>query len=370
MKKIITSIMAVCALLMTYSCKNSDVEFDDYDYQTIYFANQHYVRTIQLGDDVYPTDDDNQHKFYIKATLGGDRNFSSEHKIKIAVDNSLCEGLTFTSGGQKVTPMPTNYYTLGSDVITIPAGSITGGVEVQLTDAFFADPKALENNYVIPIRIVQALGSDSILSGTKKDNVETPVLQKSDDWSVAPKNYTLVAVKFKNAYHGAWISHGTDVINTDGTTTTVEREAEYLEKNDIRYMTSLGLNKVLYPVTTSVDITNTSGAASTATLTANLIMTIADDGTVSFTAENNTGLAIPDSNEKYSYEVSGTGKWEYQAAKKAWGDKDRDQMTLNYVLTYKYYNNGVEHVKTYTSKDILVFRDHQNAFETYEVTYN
>lgn len=362
--------MAVCALLMTSSCKNGTVEFDNYDYQTIYFANQYYVRTIQLGDDVYPTDDDNQHKFYIKATLGGDRNFKGDHTVKIAVDNSLCEGLTFTSTGEKVTPMPTEYYTLGGSTITIPSGSISGGVEVQLTDAFFADPKALEANYVIPIRLVEAAGNDSILSGSKKQTVASPVLQKSDDWDVAPKNYTLVAVKFKNRYHGAWISHGTDQIDTDGTTSTVEREAEYLEKNDIRYMTSLGLNKVQYPLTTLVDITNTAGEAATATLTANLILNIADDGTVTYSAQNNTGLAVPGSDGTYSYEVSGTGQWEYQGAKKAWGDKDRDQLTLNYVLTYKYMDKGAQHVKTYTCKDILVFRDHQNAMETYEVTYN
>ncbi len=371
MKKIILSMLAACAMLFTTSCKNGNVEFDNYDYQTIYFANQMYVRNIQLGDDVYLTDDDNQHKFYIKATLGGDRNLNSEHKVKIVVDNNLCDGLKFSDTGRDVTPMPTSYYQLKSDVITIPAGQVTGGVEVQLTDAFFADPKALDENYVIPVRMVEA-GNDSILSGTKLETVASPVLQKSSDWSVAPKNYTLCCVTYKNAYHGAWISHGTDNIDLDGVTTEEKREAEYLENNDIRYMTTLGLNTAKYTLSTVVNITDDKGKETSAALTANLILTVDNSGNVTVKAEDNSLADVPGSGNggQYSYTATGSGKWEYQGAKKAWGDKDRDQMTLDYTLTYTYTDKGVSHVKKYTSKDILVFRDHQNAFTLFDVTYN
>lgn len=371
MKKIILSMLGACAMFFATSCENGTVEFDDYDYQTIYFANQTYVRNIQLGDDVYPTDDDNQHKFYIKATLGGDRNLKSEHKVKIVVDNSLCEGLKFSDNGRAVTPMPESYYQLKSDVITIPAGQITGGVEVQLTDAFFADSKALAENYVIPIRMVDA-GNDSILSGTKKETVESPKLQKSDDWNEAPKNYTLCSVTYKNAYHGAWISHGTDNINLDGTTTEVTREAEYLEKNDIRYMTTQGLGTAKYALSTVVDVTDKDGKATTATLNANLILNVDDNGNVTVKAEDNAKTDVPGSGNggTYSYTATGSGTWVYQGAKKAWGDKDRDQMTLDYTLTYTYTDKGVSHVKKYTCKDILVFRDHQNAYKLFDVTYN
>ena len=112
MKKIILSMMAACAMFFATSCENSDVTFDNYDYQTVYFATQYPVRTITLGEDAaYPNEDDNQHKFQIKATLGGDRNLKSEHKIKIVVDNSLCDGLKY-SNGQAVQPMPAEYYQL------------------------------------------------------------------------------------------------------------------------------------------------------------------------------------------------------------------------------------------------------------------
>ncbi len=371
MKKIFLSMLAACAMLFATSCENGDVEFDDFDYQTIYFANQAYVRNIQLGDDVYLTDDDNQHKFYIKATLGGSRNLKSEHKVKIVVDKSLCEGLKFADTGLAVTPMPDNYYQLQSDVITIPAGQMAGGVEVQLTDAFFADPKALDKNYVIPVRMVDA-GNDSILSGTKKETVESPVLQNADDWNVAPKNYTLCSVTYKNAYHGAWISHGTDNIDLDGTTSEVKREAEYLEKNDIRYMTTLELGTAKYALSTVVNITDKEDKATTATLNANLILNIDDSGNVTVKAEDNELADVPGSGNggKYSYTATGSGKWEYKAAKKAWGDEDRDQMTLNYTLTYTYTDKGVSHVKKYTCNDILVFRDHQNAKTLFDVTYD
>ncbi len=371
MKKIILSMLAACAMFFATSCENGDVEFDNYDYQTVYFANQRYVRNIQMGDDVYLTDDDNQHKFVIKATLGGDRNLKGEHKVKITVDNSLCDGLTFADNGKPVLAMPAEYYQLASDYITIPAGEMTGGVEVQLTDAFFADPKALETNYVIPIRMLDA-GNDSILSGQKKENVENPILQKASDWNVAPKNYTLCAVTFKNAYHGAWISHGTDVIDLDGTTSEVKREAEYLEKNDIRYMTSLDLNTAKYPLSTIVNVTKENGESTTATLNANLILKVDENGNVAASAESNDEIDIPGSGNggKYSYMVTGSGKWEYKGAKKAWGDMDRDQMTLDYTVTYTYTDLGVTHVKKYTCKDILVFRDHQNNYQLFDVTYN
>ncbi len=371
MKKIILSMLAACAMLFATSCENGDVEFDDYDYQTISFAHQAYVRNIQLGDDAYLTDDDNQHKFYIKATLGGSRNLKSEHKVKIVVDKSLCEGLKFADTGEAVTPMPDNYYQLQSDVITIPSGQMAGGVEVQLTDAFFADSKALSKNYVIPIRMVDA-GNDSILSGTKKETVENPVLQNADDWNVAPKNYTLCCVTYKNAYHGAWISHGTDNIDLDGTTSEVKREAEYLEKNDIRYMTTLGLGTTKYALSTVVNITDKDDKTTTATLNANLILNIDDSGNVTVNAEDNELTDVPGSGNggKYSYTATGSGKWEYKAAKKAWADEDRDQMTLNYTLTYTYTDKGVSHVKKYTCNDILVFRDHQNTYTLFDVTYN
>ena len=55
--------------------------------------------------------------------------------------------------------MPSNYYKLAGNKIDYK-GQHWGCVEVQLTDAFFADEKALENNYVIPIVMKSQTGAD------------------------------------------------------------------------------------------------------------------------------------------------------------------------------------------------------------------
>ncbi|MCD8179819.1 MAG: DUF1735 domain-containing protein [Tannerellaceae bacterium] len=57
--------------------------------------------------------------------------------VDIKVDNSLCDNLYFSADGDKVLPMPSNYYSLSSEQIVIPSGKPSGGIEVQLTDAFF-----------------------------------------------------------------------------------------------------------------------------------------------------------------------------------------------------------------------------------------
>lgn len=103
------------------------------------------MRTITLGED--PSTDntlDNQHKCMIKATTGGGYSNPSDITIGFEVDESLCNNLKFTASGEDILPMPTEYYTLSDDKLVIPAGSLTGGVEVQLADAFFNDPKSLK----------------------------------------------------------------------------------------------------------------------------------------------------------------------------------------------------------------------------------
>jgi hypothetical protein len=67
------------------------------------------------------------------------------------------------NGGAKIIAMPSAYYQLAFNKITITSESIIGGVDVQLTDAFFADPKALGRNYVIPLVMINVTGVDSIL---------------------------------------------------------------------------------------------------------------------------------------------------------------------------------------------------------------
>lgn len=191
--KINKLLFAGLALLSLCACSSGDQDFPDFDYQTVYFAKQHPVRTVELGNDDYvDLTMDNQHKVVIKATMGGAYDNRRDITVNIAVDPTLCNGLTFKGNGNEVTPMPESYYRLATNQIMIPKGEISAGVEVELTDAFFADAKSLENNYVIPVRIVNATGVDSVLS---------------------EKNYVLYAVKYINRYQAIYVNQK----NTDET---------------------------------------------------------------------------------------------------------------------------------------------------------
>ena len=172
------------------SCTSGDQDFPDYDYQTVYFAKQYPVRTVELGNDDYvDLTLDNQHKINIKATMGGAYDNRRNITVNIAIDPSLCDGAKFKDTGEEVVVMPTSYYQLAAQTITIPAGQISAGVEVQLTDAFFADPLSVTRHYVIPLRMVSATGVDSVLSN---------------------KNYVLYAVKYINRYAANYVYAGTN----------------------------------------------------------------------------------------------------------------------------------------------------------------
>ena len=198
--KRLTSILALAALTLFPACENGDWSFPDYDYSPVYFAYQFPVRTLTLGnDEEYNNDLDNEHKCKIKAVLGGVYENGANRIIDIEVDNSLCDDLYFSTG-EKVEPMPAGYYQLAADQIVIPKGEISGGVEVQFTDAFFADPKSLLTNYVIPLRMTDVQNADSILQG--QPNVDNPDPRITSDWVEQPKNFVLYAVKYVNPWDG------------------------------------------------------------------------------------------------------------------------------------------------------------------------
>jgi hypothetical protein len=242
----------------------------------------------------------------------------------VVVDNSLCAGKTYEDGSD-VTPLPQSHYQLLGNTISIEPGEVMGCVTVQLTDDFFSDPKSKELHYVLPLRINTA--KDSLLEG---------------------KDYTLYAVKYVNRFTGAWISHGTDDIDLNGQKTTVVREAEYLERNEIRYLTTRSMTQCNYALQTQVEADNTLKV-----LNANLILTYDDAGNITITTDT------PDC------EATGSGKWEEKAAKQAWGGKDRDQITLSYTITFNYTDGGVKKFKTIKANDILVMRDRQAKLETF-----
>lgn len=355
MRNIIFSLLLAGSAMMLASCENEDIEFSDYDYQTVYFATQNPVRKIMLGDDVYPTDNDGSFKLF--ATCGGVWTNRKDRTVNIAVDETLCDGMEFEDG-RAVMPLPQEYYTMSSNTITIHPGEIMAGVDVQLTDAFFADPLSAKMNYVLPVRIVSA--SDSILSGKPKAGVTNPNPVDADDWDVLPQNYTLYALRYKNKYHGVWLSCGTDHIYTDGTETSVNvREPGYLEKAGLVNLYTERLNVVRYPVSVDVEVYDVEKKKITVERkTYDLVLTFDGDENCTVTSDTE------------GFKANGTGKWEYQGAKKAWNKKDRDLLTLSYEYEFSYVYNaetGIRKTVRVVTDERLVMRDRgsDNKLETF-----
>lgn len=317
-------------MLSLNACKSSDNEFPDFDYQTVYFANQYALRTVELGEEEYADNSmDNEHQIEIKAAWGGGYTNRKNVIIDYVVDESLCDNLYFkdeTNSEIPVTPMPSEYYTLLSDQINIPQGSVLGGVRVQLTDAFFADEKSLSNNYVIPLKMIDVQGADSILQG--KAAVGNPVLTNSGHWSVQPKNFILYAVKYVNPQHGEYLRRGKDVVVINGVSSETVRHEEYVENDERVYVSTLSLSDNILSLSTK----DQSGEL----FDYKLRLSFKEDGTC-------TIAGITD-----DIEVSGTGKYVKDGEKNSLGGKERNAIYLDYTVDFK--NKNMQ----YATKDTLV----------------
>jgi hypothetical protein len=230
--------VALGVVSLTYtSCYNADREFPDYEGgTTAYFAYQYPVRTLVLGNDIYDNTLDNEHKCQIWSTMGGAYGGRDAY-VDIVVDESLCDNLYFTNEGgnadEPVLPMPTAYYKLMSN--TIPYnGDSRGYVEVQFTDAFFNDPKAVENTYVIPLLMTNVKGIDQILTGKPREGL-TPSRTNTEDWDVLAKDYVLYCVKYMNPWQGKYIRRGVDIVTEKGVTKTIIRKDTTLVNTDLEH---------------------------------------------------------------------------------------------------------------------------------------
>lgn len=340
MKK--THILSAFLFLAFASCKNQDWEFPDYEYQSVYFAYQYPVRTVTLGEDIFDTSLDNEHKVQVMATTGGVYNNLQDITINFEVDESMTENIVFNSGGADVIPLPRNYYTLASNQIVIPKGSITGGVEVQLTDAFFNDPKALTTNYVLPIRMTNVINADTILSGVPA--VGSQFRQAvADDWDIVPKDYIFYAIKYINTWHGNYLRRGQDVIvgkgNNNSLSKTLTRHQPYVEKDEVKSLRTQSLKNTILPLTFQ-DVEGKN-------INFDLILSFSDDNTCTISS-GTTGVV-----------ASGNGSFVKKGDKNSWGNTDRDALYLNYEI-----DMPEMHI---TTKDTLVMRDRGVKMETFEV---
>lgn len=339
MNKIFLGLAIASIVGLTGCLKNSDVSLPDSGSQTAYFGSQFPVRTVELGEDLFVDNTlDNQRKVLINATTGGVRVNNKEIVLNFFVDTSLCTRLYFPSdkGGNKIVPLPSNYYQLASNQITIPKGSFLGGVEVQLTDAFFQDPLALNNNYALPVVLTNAKNGDSILRG--KPSVANPNRSVDANWVVKPRDFVVYAVKYINPWNGNYLRRGTDVV-TGSFSQTVVRHKPYVENDEVNKLSTASLNKLNFPVT----FKNANGNNVSCTLQ------------LTFDASGNCTIASLTT----GVDATGTGKFVKKGEKNSWGNQDRDALYLNYSVDLTSQNM---HVST---ADTLVMRDRAIALEAF-----
>lgn len=334
MKNIIFASSCLIMLLCS-SCSNKKAVFPDYKYTTVYFPYQSPVRTLVLGDYNFDNSLDNEHKCLIMATMGGVYKNTKLISIKVSVDTSLCNNLYF-SNGAKVLMMPSNYYSLPKDMtIEIPSGSLEGGLEVQLTDAFFADSNSITNNFVIPLRMNEVTNADSILVG--KSSLDTPDPRFVADWTIPPKNYILYSIKYINPWHGNYLRRGTEKLkDNSGSDTVISYHTPFVETDQLCSIGTLSLNA------DSVMLNGTSRNGEN--IPFQLLLTFDKDGKC-----NISGPASA------SYSLSGSG--EYIKDGDSWGDKPRNVLHLNYTIDFG--------TSTHVFSDTLVLRDRGIKFETF-----
>jgi len=309
-------LMIICTGMLAglVSC-NQERVFPDFEYQSVYFAYQYPVRTITLGEDVnVNTDLDNAYKCQIYAATGGVYSSKNDVSIGVKVDPALLgNGLLFGAGKDQVLPMPSNYFSLAADKIVIPRGALAGGVDVQLTDAFFADPKAIKNTYVIPLRMTSVTHADSILPS---------------------KNFVLYAIKFVNPWHGNYLRRGKDVI-TGSVNRTTTRHAQYVEKDEVVFLPTRSLSDLDFPVVLKDAQGNNISVS----------LRVKFEGSEKCTISSNTAG------------VTATGSFIKKGEKNSWGNRDRDALYLQYEIS-------LPNMKVAT-KDTLVMRDRAVAMETF-----
>jgi hypothetical protein len=332
MKKIFLILLITGAL---YSCENFDKEHPDFDYTAGYFPYQFPVRTLVLGDYIFDNTNDNAYKFVISVAMGGVYENTKDRVFSFQVDESLCNNVLFSAGGSQVKPMPKSYYSLSStNQIVIPAGKHNGGVEVQLTEAFFNDPLAITLGYVVPLRLTGSNDVDTILVGNPAVANADP--RFAEQWSLAPKNFTMFAVKYINEYHGNYFHYGASSVK-DAAGAVIENKTyseTYVEKNPVAKMITTARKQVSLKT-----FFNSAVMAGEFTLLLNF-------------NNNNITVAAPAGAD---YTVTGSGQ--FKSKEYEWGNKKRDGITLNYTVT----KNG----NTYDAKDVFVARDRAVVMEVY-----
>lgn len=337
----------VAGIILT-SCENRDIEFPDYDYNAVYFPLQFPVRTLSLGyDDRIDNSLDLELKFHIGVSIGGIYENKSNWTMDYVVDESLAEGIHYN--GDTLEALPSNYYTLNPvNQVSIPSGSFSGLIEVQLTEDFLDNPKALMTHYVIPL-VITNTNADSILTGIAA--VPNPDKRIVTDWAGnrSPKDFVLFGIKYVNKMHGKWLRRGAITPYLDGqpiksadgvSDSLVHYRQLYVEQDAVMTLKTAGRDEA---ITNGVGPNISDGGNSSMKLIAdevgNIQVVSAEGSKYIITTGEGKHVLTDESNEE-------------------WGGFKRQALYLN----YEYLN---EDSLMFFAYDTLVFRDRAISFETF-----
>lgn len=342
MRKILVYISIVILLA---SCKNKEVEFPDYTYQTVYFPVQYPVRTLVLGESRYDNTIDLEHAFTIGVNISGMYNNTKERVVYVKYAPELVNAsllLTTATPADTIRVLPASYYTpdLNTiDRIVIPAGSFDGRIKINLKEEFFNDPKSVGVQYVIPFVILPST-EDSVLTGRAIPGLTNPNRLMAADWEsgFAPMDYTLFGIKFANKYHGNYFHYGVDKLFKDNVLLSTKKySTPIIENNTVTMVKTASLTE------STIDRlggTNT-GAKYTMKLKFN------DNNTVSVTS-------VPD-----GVLVTGTGKLIEKKDGIVWGGESNTTVILDYSFTD---TDGI-----HMCNDTLVYRTNGIVYQDFRL---
>ena len=257
-------------------------------------------------------------------------------------------------------------------------GDPRGYVEVQFTDDFFNDPKAIQNTYVIPLVMTNVSGIDQILKGTPRVGT-TPSRTNQEFWEVLPKDYVLYCVKYMNPWQAKYIRRGVDEVtenaNTNPTTNTVVRKDFSLVDTDLEHykenpvnandevcgISTKSMTEAIFPV---------SFKTSNGTVSCNLILT--------FDKVNKNKCTIDVDDDAKAAGVTATGDGEFIAGGTAddkykdyrWGSMNGEPVNRDILrLAYK-VNFTDKDIKVATNDTLVVQTRESNKKEFFVPKYD
>jgi hypothetical protein len=292
------------------SCGKYDDFLEDYEYSAVYFGSQQPLRTVVVRHE----SDFMQIK--IGVVLGGVRENPGDQWASFEIAPDLLPA--------KLTLLPPSYYTmeLAGNTVIIPKGKLMGDFPLKINkDLFTADPLATGNNYALPLRLLET-SADSILSGSDEDNI-------------APKNYTIIVIKYIAPESGVYYVKGAqnELESENGNIVPGTARTYYsadLSRNATRTVTTLSLSEL--------SVAGIGALPGSATNMADRFLMTLNSGDVSLAKTGAAGVDVVDLGSVYN------------------------SRTKTFTLKYKYYKQS----KWYQVDEEMILRQDPELDLRYE----